>query len=81
MKSEIGEIVRFYRLKLKVSWQNMINKGVMGKNLFNILHAAPVVCPMNNPGIYGENQIELLPPKRYEDEYFNAFNEEIVKSI
>jgi hypothetical protein len=37
IKSEIGELVYFYS-KQKIPYERMLNKGVFGKKLFNLIY-------------------------------------------
>ena len=41
LKSELGEIVRFYSLR-GIRYETILGKGVLGKRLAELLNAAPV---------------------------------------
>lgn len=41
LKDEIGTIVRFYNLRLKSSYEKLLNKGVLGKKLNDLIANPP----------------------------------------
>lgn len=47
IKSEIGSLVRFYKIRRITPVQSMYGKGVFGKTLFNLINQTHSIAPEN----------------------------------
>lgn len=69
LKSEIGSLVRFYKIRKITPVQSMYGKGVFGKTLFNLINQTHEIAPENlneNLGIQKKDG-SLDIPESYEN--------------
>jgi hypothetical protein len=70
LKSSIGSLVRFYKIRRITPVQSMYGKGVFGKTLFNLINRTHEVAPENlseKLGIQKKDGSGPDIPVKYED--------------
>jgi hypothetical protein len=66
MRSRLGEIVTFYSRR-KIHYESILNRCVLGRELFNLLHAPDVDLPNNfNPNWMEANGFKVPVPYEIE---------------